>query len=571
MELRQYFSIVRKWLWLIILGGVLAGGSAFVFSILSLPVYQSTVTLLINQGAAASGVNYTDILTSQNIAATYVEQMKSPVLLSQAISDLNLPFTPTQLGGMMTVQQVRSTLLINIVIEDTNPERAQAIADKIANNFIATNSANQQLRYQAAQKDLNQQVADLRKKIDDDQKALVPLGNSTDPQNATAPAFVRTEQLRLQMELNTLQAQYTVLLQSAQDLRLAASRYADSITISTPAQLPQSPVRPNVRLNTLLGLVVGVMLAVGTAFLIEYLDDTAKSSEDVQRLLGLNTLGTVMLFPNIAQPRDGLVTVHSPRAPSAEVFRNLRTNVQFALLDHSSTALVVTSAEPGEGKTTTLANLGAVVAQMGKKVILVDTDLRRPTLHQYFDLKPEPGLTNVLLGEVKNLESVILETTVPGLRVMVSGTIPPNPAELLSSPRMDHLIDGLKKQADLVLFDSPPVLPVTDAALLAAKTGNLLWVVAAGKTRSDALRKAREALGQVEAKILGVVLNKMSAGRGGYGYYYYYAEGEHKQKRAKQLADAFSHPASSQAPARLPVPGNGSEPGVETAPESMKN
>jgi capsular exopolysaccharide synthesis family protein len=323
------------------------------------------------------------------------------------------------------------------------------------------------------------------------------------------------------MELTTLQTQYTVLLQSVQDFRLAASRYVNSITISTPAQLPQSPVRPNKRLNTLLGLIGGLMLGIAVAFLIEYLDDTLKSSDDVNRVLGLATLGAVVRVPSgMGTDQGTLITIKSPRAPYAEAYRNLRTNLQFAFLDGASpSSFVVSSAEPGEGKTTTVANLAVVMAQMGKKVILVDTDLRRPTLHKVFNLPREPGLTNLLLGESPSIDSVLWETPVPGLWFLASGTPPPNPAELLASKWMGKLVVALKQRADIVLFDSPPILPVTDAALLAAKTGNLLWVVGAGKTRTDHLRRAREALAQVDTKVLGVVLNRVSASRG-YGYYY---------------------------------------------------
>jgi len=532
VELRQYVSILQKWLWLIILGAVLAAGSAFVFSVLSTPVYQSDVTLLISQGTDA-GTTYTDILTSQNIAATYVEQIKSPVILGQVINDLNLPFTPEQLARSITVQQIRNTMLIKISVEDISPERAMAIANQIAKDFIAWNAELQNARYQSVQKDLDRQVADLRKKIDDIQKALVPLGDPADPKNATAPEFVRTERLRLQMELNTLQAQYTVLLNSSQNFRLAASRYVDSITVSTPAQLPQSPVRPNTLLNTLLGLVVGLMLGVGVAFLIEYLDDTLKSSDDVNRVLSLPTLGAVVRVPHMGTDQGILITVAAPRSPYAEAYRNLRTNLQFALLNNAApSSVVVSSAEPEEGKTTTVANLAVVIAQMGKKVILVDTDLRRPTLHKVFNLPPGPGLTDLLLGESPSIDAVLSETLVPGLRVLVSGTPPPNPAELLASDWMGKLVVALKQRADIVLFDSPPILPVTDAALLAAKTGNLLWVVGAGTTRTERLRSAREALTQVDTKVLGIVLNRVTAGRG-YGYYYYYYDKDHQGKKRK--------------------------------------
>ncbi len=533
MELRQYFNVFRKWLWLIALGALLAGGTAFVVSVLSTPVYQSSVTLLISQGADPNNV-YGALITSNTIAPTYVEQIKSPVVLNQVIRDLNLPFNAGELKGATTVQQIRNTQLIQIAVEDAIPERAQAVANGLANAFIQITISTQQARFQVALKEIDQQVADVKKKIDDTQKALAPLGNLSDPKNLSAPEFVRTEQMRLQMELSTYQAQYTVLLKSAQDFRLAASRYVDSVAVSSPAELPEVPVRPRILLNTLLGFVVGLMLGVGAAFLIEYLDDTAKSSEDVTRVLGLDTLGNVSLFPKAEKLASGLVTVEVPLAPFTEAYRNLRTNLQFALLGQHSSALVVTSAMPGEGKSTTLANLAVVMAQLGKKVILVDTDLRRPTLHEFFGVPKEPGLTNVLIGDIQNLDSVLTETKVPNLRVLSSGKHPPNPAELLASDLMGKLIEVLKNKADYVLFDAPPILPVSDALLLAAKTGNILLVVGAGETRTEALRKAKESLQQVNAKVLGVVLNRITRGHAyGYPYYYHYYYSEDGQRHEK--------------------------------------
>lgn len=569
MELRHYFSLIRKWLWLIALGGFLAAGSAYLFSILMTPVYQSTATLLISQGSNSSGTTYTDILTSQNIAATYVEQLKSPVLADQVINELSLPFTTKQLAQSTTVQQIRNTMLINISIEDISPERAMATANQFAKGFIASNAAIQQSRYQAAQSDLDRQIADLRKQIDGTQKALAPLGNPLDPKNVTAPEYVRTEQMRLQLQLDTLQTQYTVLLKSAQDYRLAASRSVDSITISTPAQLPQMPVRPNKMLNTLLGAVVGLLLGVGTAFLIEYLDDTFKSPEDVTHALDLATVGAVAQLSGIKSPRDTLVVAESPRAPYAEAYRNLRTNLQFSLLRGSSTALVVTSAEPGEGKSTTVANLGAVWAQMGRSVILVDTDLRRPSLHRVFSLPPEPGLTDLLLDGMQNTDAVLRETGVQGMRILASGKLPPNPAELLASDWMERLIESLKQKAEIVIFDAPPILPVTDAILLAAKTGYLLWVIYSGRTRTDVARRAKAALAQANAKILGVVLNRVATGRG-YGYYYYYdyySKDGSKKKHQRVQGEITAIPEQ-----RTFVSGNGNDQELDpvTSPETLR-
>lgn len=550
MELRHYISLARKWLWLVILGGILGAGSAYIYSRMSTPIYQSTITLMISQGVGVAQ-DYSSLLASQRAATTYMEQIKSPALLRQVYKELGITADEDdKLPVTISTQIVRDTSLIRVSVQDVNPARAQAIATQIAKVLNDQINAMQMQRYRAIQEDLDQQIAEVRKKIDEVQKSLAPLNDSP-----TAPEFVRTERARLQMELTTLQAQYSVLLQNANNTRLTASRYNDIVSVATPAELPLYPVSPRTLQNTLLGFAVGVMLAAGIAFLVEYLDDSLKSSDDVNRVLGLSTIGNVARFPKNTQ--SPLVVLDSPRALYAEAYRNLRTNLQFSLAVDSSNALVVSSAEPREGKTTTVANLAIAMAQMGKRVILVDTDLRRPSLHLLFRAPPEPGLTDLFLRH-QTLAQVIRETSQPGLFLLPCGKIPPNPAEVIASVWMDEVIDALKKEYDLVLFDSPPILPVTDALLLAAKTKHLLWVIAAGKTRSDPLRRAREALAQVDTKILGVVLNRMSVGRG-YGYYYYYDSKDGTKHKRKEAAFA---------PAPQPViSGDGGEP--KGLPESL--
>ncbi|MBI5303187.1 MAG: polysaccharide biosynthesis tyrosine autokinase [Chloroflexi bacterium] len=530
MELRYYLRLLRKWIWLAILGGILGAALGFGYSAITVPVYQSTVTLLISQGTDPLRDPYYSMITSQRAAITYVEQLKSPEVLEQVARELNIATLAGGLPASVSVQNVRDTQLIRVSVEDTDPARAQAIANQIARVFNDQLNTFQMERYRIVQEDMDRQVAEARKKIDETQKALAPLGDANDPRSLAAPEFVRTERQRLQLELTTLQSQYAVLLKSAQDVRLAASRYTDSVSISSPAKLPLAPVRPRTSMNMLIGLAIGALLGLGLAFLVEYLDDSVKNSDDVSRVLELGTLGTVVRFPK--GTKSPLVAVDAPRAPYVEAYRNLRTNLQFSFAVDAAATLVVTSAEPGEGKSTTIANLAVVMAQMGKRVMLVDTDLRRPTQHLLFGIPAEPGLTDVFLGE-QTLDQVVRATQVPGLHLLASGRLPPNPAELLASTWMDHFIALLKERYDIVLFDSPPILPVTDAILLASKTKHLAWIISAGKTRTETLRRAREALAQVDAKILGVVLNRVTGGSGyGYYYYYYYSKDGGKKKHA---------------------------------------
>lgn len=309
---------------------------------------------------------------------------------------------------------------------------------------------------------------------------------------------------------------------------------AGEVSVVETATTPSDPIKPNVQLNTLLAAFIGLLLAGAAAFLIEYLDDTVKSTEDLEAS-GLASLGGVGRFHRPSTIQDNLVADSRSQQHFAEAYRVLRTNVQFSIIDSPGQTLLVTSANSGEGKSTTAANLALVMAQAGKKVILVDSDLRRPCLHRLFGLSNEQGLTNFLLSTPSSVDGYVQRTRFENLAVVTSGPLPPNPSELLASRRLDSLLDGLKTQADVVILDSPPALPVTDACILASKVDGTMLVVDSSKTRPQALRRAKEALTKSKTRLLGAVLNKLKRRGGGYYHYHYYysADGGKKKRRRR--------------------------------------
>lgn len=212
-----------------------------------------------------------------------------------------------------------------------------------------------------------------------------------------------------------------------------------------------------------------------------------------------------------------LITLTDPRSPVSEAYRTLRTNLSFSGLDEPIRTLVVTSPAPDEGKSTTIANLAVTMAQGGRKTILVDCDLRRPTLHTFFDLKPEPGLTDLLLEE--NGQPALQPTMVDGLQLLSSGPLPPNPADLLGSHKIDQIIATLSKRADIVLFDAPPVIAVTDATVLGSKVDGVLLVINAGKTRREHAERAKEMLEKANVRIVGAALTNAPKDSSIGGYY----------------------------------------------------
>ncbi|ACV64777.1 capsular exopolysaccharide family [Desulfofarcimen acetoxidans DSM 771] len=229
---------------------------------------------------------------------------------------------------------------------------------------------------------------------------------------------------------------------------------------------------------------------------------------------------------------EKLITLHSPKSPIAEAYRILRTNIQFSSLDKPIKSLLVTSAGPNEGKSLTVANLAVAFAQAGLKVLIIDCDMRKPTQHKIFELSNIKGLSNVLIGELSLMKG-LLDVGIEGLKLLPTGPTPPNPSELLGSQRMKNFIAELYEVFDIILVDTPPVVPVTDAALMAANVDGVLLVVASGQAKIEMTLKAKELLLNVNARIIGTVLNMLNVQGEEYYYYYYYYSGEDGGKKPK--------------------------------------
>jgi capsular exopolysaccharide synthesis family protein len=309
------------------------------------------------------------------------------------------------------------------------------------------------------------------------------------------------------------------------------------MSVVDAAPLPLNPVSPQPVRNLGLALVLGLLLGLGLAVLRELLDTSVKSPQDIESVTEAPMMAGFNFDSGAVQ--KPLITQIDSHAPRREAFRVLRTNLQFIDVDNTSKVFAVSSSIPGEGKTTTATNLAITLAQAGERVLMIDGDLRRPQVARVFDLEGVVGLTTVLIGTIE-FEDAVQPSPVDNLDVLTSGAVPPNPSELLQSQAMHDLLERGKKEYDVIVIDTPPLLPVTDAALLAAQADGALVVVRHGKTTRDQLNHSMERLEAVDAKALGVVLNMIPSGRNskrygyGYGYGYGYAPEPGRKKRSSK-------------------------------------
>ncbi len=317
---------------------------------------------------------------------------------------------------------------------------------------------------------------------------------------------------------------YTMLLGKLEESKIAEAMQISEARIIDVATIPDDPVEPKVRQNTVLGFLLGLLIGIGGAFLLEYLDTSLKSSKEIEELTGLSVLATIPLVKDKDRPQ--IPTIEEPHSQIAEAYRILRTNVAFAATAKPIKSLLITSTLPQEGKTTTCINLGITVAQQGHKSIIVDCDFRRPMLHRYFGKyvrDNKHGLSDVLVGRLK-LEDAVVKSTTDNLYFATSGTIPSNPAELLGSAKMIDVLEKLKQEFEYVIIDAPPALGVADARVLGQICDAIMVVVMARKTNRDAVAEVKDELERSGEKIIGFVLNGVDFTRQYYRhrYHYYY-------------------------------------------------
>jgi len=511
MNIRDYIQTLRKYLGLIAICTVCAASVGLVASILSPEIYQASVLIMSNQTANSGIVDYNSLLGGQRVIETYRILLKTQALLEEVVTNLDLPYSARALAKGIEVQSIPDTQLLELTVEDTSAERAAEVANEIAFAFLLRQSAEKQLRFIEAQEQaIIEQMGALEQAID---------RNALELDKARGSASVLTQDELTAIEGWQLEQRstYAQLVSSYLDIRAMQSRLLDVIVVE-PAVPPPYPVRPRTVLNTGVAGISGCIIALVTAFAIEYFNDNFETADDVRKGLNLPTLGAIPFFRPEKDVSKSSLRIQEDWG-SAEAFRILRTNLEFTSVDHRLQTVLITSPAPGEGKTNVTASLGTVIAQAEHRVLLVDADLHRPRLHEALHKPNQLGLTSLLRGDSR-LEDCIQQTDTENLFLLPSGPMPPNPSDLLRSRRMTELIKEFEGFADTILFDSPPVLSCSDPMILGSKVNGTVLVLDKRTTQRHAASRAIEALDTVDATVLGCVLNNIDTRSSSYYYYH---------------------------------------------------
>ncbi|HSJ52419.1 MAG TPA: polysaccharide biosynthesis tyrosine autokinase [Anaerolineae bacterium] len=485
---KSYFAMLWHRKWLIAATTVATVLVVLVGMLLVTPLYEASAKLRVFTAARGSvdWVDY-DIAYTERLMNTYSQLATSQPVLQELAQQLNLGSLPEISAGV-----VADTELMEINVEGADPVLVTAVANGLAQILVAR-SEDYAGGGRTAQDILSEQLTQAEEELAEAQTGYAEALGQTPQDSARIAAMSRSVDLKQEV--------YTALLQQYERTRVAEELRSNSLSIVEPATLPGAPSKPNRMANLLLGALVGLVAGSGLALLFERLDTRVQSTEEIEETTGLPTLGRIPFV------RKGPAHVFLGEAiPAQEAYHRLQAKLEARIQADGSRSILVTSPEPGEGKSAIVANLAQALANAGRRVIVVDANLRQPVMHEILDVSNKVGLSNVLTQEW-TVKEAVQTTRVRGLWVLTSGTAHPNPAMLLNSPGMQGLLEELTHPFDVIVVDTPPVLAVSDATLLAPMVDGVLLAVGRAQSKRESIEAAIELLEGVQATLLGVVVN----------------------------------------------------------------
>ena len=482
MELRQYLEILQRRKWIIIISTIVGTGLVALLTFLATPQYRSQTTLRV---ATINNIDYTQMLMN-----TYARIATSGTVKGELAAQLGLMEKPD-----ISVELVPGTELMIITAEAPDPEQAQAIANTAASVLAAQSREIYSGSGQTTTEILAAQLAQAEQELSEARSQYDEILTQSPDDTSAINAINQSIQLK--------ERTYATLLEQYESARVNEALLANSVSVVEPAYLPASPATPRVLMNMILGVLGGLVFGVVLAFIVENLDTRIYTMDQIEAATQLPTIGRIPSSKDELQ----IARINNGHYPQLEAFRRLRTNLLMIDPAAKNEVTLITSAQRGEGKSTVCANLAVTIARSGRRVIVVDCDMRLPSVHKMFNVPNKRGLTSVLTKEV-TLDEAILDSSFPRLQVLASGPLPPNPTELLGSPQMVALLDELRDEYDFVLLDTPALLSVADAAVLAPYADKIIWVVSLAMTRRGDVDTVRRQLSKVNVDSIDVVINR---------------------------------------------------------------
>ena len=557
MEFTEYIRLLRKWFWLLLICGFIAGGISFIVNTGRPPIYSASTTISIGRYIDAPNPNTSDIATGISLAQTYAQLIRTNDVLQGTIDALNLTLSPQQLESLFTTNILSGTSLLVVTVQYIDPILAADIANTLAQQLIQRSPSNLTSAQQTQIDYAETQMEALDNQLQEQRQSLASinsqLADTTDPQEISRLTDLRTSLTEQITQAAVAIAQFQSTISSIQ-------QRTNALDIVERATIPTFPLGSSSLVGVILGALIGLTVAVGIALLVEYLDDRVKTTEIAAQVLELPVLGAIPRFgKKKAAYAERVIRKEDSLTPIAEAYRRLQTNLTFASNGHKS-IYVITSPGPGEGKSVTAANLAATMANDGTQVLLIDADLRRPRQHEIFGLENQTGLSTLLIADsetkvkseseqekqmLTHLNECIQSTASPNLKVITSGFTPSNPTQVLRSSLMKRWIDAFRtaRDIDVIVIDSPPALLFGDSAILAVVAeADTVLVIDSQHTRVKAAQETKAQLLQLGVTIKGVILNQINPrdeegryGYGyGYGYGYYYSEQASERTQMKR-------------------------------------
>ena len=524
----KYLKVVLKYLWLVILAAVVAGGATYFFRSRQQPYYQSEVRIFIGSTISSPDPSIQQLDTGTRLAQTYA-QLITYDLLDQTIQTLKLPMTPEELKAAISTDVVPDTPILSIQVTYKDPQAAAAIANLIAQTLVKSSPTSLTDQQQERMNSLQTQITDIETQIasthTQSDAALAKLNTATAAGNTLEITNDTAEYNRLIDQLNSARA----ILAQLSDAFLVLSDRTNKLDIVEQARPQSRPVGLTPAVVGIAGAVVGAILGIAALLYIEYSNNTLRTSEDIAEGIALPVLGKVSSTNKIKRAKATYLVVDKfPKSQIAEEYRNLTVHLRSQARVNKSQVYIITSAHPKEGKSFTTVNLAVSMASSGMRVLVIDADLRRPVIDEVFKLPNIAGLTTLLSEESleaghapEHLENVVQLTQIPGLWVLTSGPSPEHPTEILGSKGMAKLLDvlQLKYEFDIILIDTPPTLAVADTSALAlAISAPIIFVVESGQTKEAAAWKAKEQFSQIGVEIEGIVMNRNRTHEQNYTY-----------------------------------------------------